>query len=322
MLALPASAQFVTAGANKSIESALGKGTHLVGEQLEIDGVPACIFYLSDDGHGLAFTFPAMSEKQIKDAIKKAEKAGDKPKDVQKKIDGVVAQNLLDNGFVIDREKAKNGGWLKKKKKKEVMDDLIDRLSSNGLENHKAILEYAEEKGYDLESVFPAQAYCQKLGENWFIPGSDELIKLSQFLFGVYGEGEAFTMTDVGTRWADILNNPQLIQATGASAIAMADPTKISTVPAHFYTFQTLTSQWLAKSAFNKYFSILSSDALSSETGFLALICKNNPALVKNNFFTMKTTTVREQFFEVMITGGWQGEENVLESMILPVYAF
>lgn len=322
MLAFSASAQFVTAGANKSIESALGKGTHLVGEQLEIDGVPACIFYLSEDGHGLAFTFPAMSEKQIKEAIKKAEKAGDKPQDVQKKIKGVVAQNLLDNGFVIDREKAQKGGWLKKKKKKEVMDGLIDRLGSNGLENHKAILEYAEEKGYDLESVFPAQAYCRKLGENWFIPGSEELIKLSQFLFGVYGEGEAFTMTDAGTRWADILNNPQLIQATGASATAMADPAKISTVPAHFYTFQTLTSQWLAKSTINNYFSILSSDALSSETGFLALICIVNPAVVKGNPLLLTQKVVKEQSYEMKITGGWKGEENVLESMILPVYAF
>jgi len=322
MLALSAAAQFVTAGANKTTESALGKGTHVVGEQLEINGVPACIFYLSEDGHGLAFTFPAMTEKQITEAIKTAGKAGNKPQDVTKKIEGVVAQNLLDNGLDIDREKTKKGGWLSKKKKKEVMGDLIDRLGDKGLDNQKAILEYAEEKGYDLESVFPAQTYCRKLGENWFIPANDELEKLSLFLFGVFGEGEAFTLTDVTTRMAEIQNNPQLIQAMGANATAMADPTGISTVPAYFYTLQTLSMQWIAKSSSKKNFSILSSKALDPEIGFMAMICKDNPAIVKNSLFSFKPKTVKNQYYETKINGGWQGEENVLDSMILPVYAF
>lgn len=146
-----------------------------LGEYIELDGVPAFIFYLNEEeNHGLAMSIPGYERKDLK------------------KID-----KLVDKGY-MSAEQAEvfynnpiglfNNQGVGVKKSKEIFEGLIGKLSGNGKENQEQIVKYCEENNLSLQEVFPMQYWAQSLGEGWYIPGDNELTAFAKFYFGGLGK--------------------------------------------------------------------------------------------------------------------------------------
>ena len=97
-----------------------------LGDYIEIDSVPAFIFYIDNTGkHGLAMSMPAVYS------------------DMLKKIDKYVKKGLIDKrqaelskkGNVIDIKNYEESGMLKPKNKQKLFENLIPKLTEKGEEN-------------------------------------------------------------------------------------------------------------------------------------------------------------------------------------------
>ncbi|MBQ2950411.1 MAG: hypothetical protein IJE12_05120 [Prevotella sp.] len=153
---------------------------HKVGDYIEINGVPAFIFYVDDSQeHGLAMSLPAMDNKEIGKLIKKKLLSEEQAK--------VYKTNVL------DFDNYKKAGLDKKDAKKSIFTELIPLLGDDGEKNATAIKKYCSEKGYSMQTYFPWEHWAEQLGDGWFIPGDKELALFAQFYTG--GLGGDYTIT-------------------------------------------------------------------------------------------------------------------------------
>ena len=322
---LPAKAQFTTA------DNTTAKYT--VGQTVEFNGVPATVFYVDDMGHGLAFTFPAYTEKEIAELIKDGDKADQwlakHPNDMasvnyalntMKSTQALAPRMAKEKGWIVDREGHKKAGFVSKNKKTKIYGDLANVTDENGSSNHAAIMEYATKEGLDIEKAFPAQAYCRKLGEGWFIPGTDELEKLSKYLWGHFGETDTFSDEDfqshminrmTGTSY-DVSGMVQTVQPEGAAQFAEQMAAAMKIMAGQYALFTPNPKK--------DCISILSSNAQAGNgkdapSCFQAMILKTEPKKIKFG-------KVKPASYYSIINAGYAGEENVLASKIVPVYRF
>lgn len=149
-----------------------------LGDYIEIDGVPAFVFYLDQTKeHGLAMSIPAFYEKG------------------GKKTDKLVKKGLMTNEqatiFKNNPLGQFNGQGIGGKKSKDVFVGIVDRLSDNGKTNQQQIIAYCKEKSISLKDIFPLQYWATNLGEGWFIPGDQELTYFADFYFGGLGKNNS-----------------------------------------------------------------------------------------------------------------------------------
>ena len=133
-----------------------------LGDYIEIDSVPAFIFYIDNTGkHGLAMSMPAVYS------------------DMLKKIDKYVKKGLIDKrqaelskkGNVIDIKNYEESGMLKPKNKQKLFENLIPKLTEKGEENAAIIEAYCKEQNILMQEHFPWEYWASQLGQGWFIPG-------------------------------------------------------------------------------------------------------------------------------------------------------
>ena len=149
-----------------------------LGDYVEIDGVPAFVFYLDQTGeHGLAMSIPAFEAKGMK------------------KADKLVKKELMTNEqaaiFKNNPLRQFNSQGIGGKKSKDVFVDLIDRLTDKGKTNQEQIIAYCNENNISLNDIFPLQYWAKNLGEGWFIPGDQELTYFADFYFGGLGKNNS-----------------------------------------------------------------------------------------------------------------------------------
>lgn len=147
-----------------------------LGDYIEINSVPAFVFYLDQSGeHGLAMSAPALSPKQLKKADKYIQR-------------GVLTKELADrlifNNGTLDLENYKKADMLKRKSKEALFTDLISHLSGDGKQNAIAINEYCKNRNLSLKDNFPWEYWAQQLGDSWYIPGDNELTMFAEFYAG------------------------------------------------------------------------------------------------------------------------------------------
>lgn len=149
-----------------------------LGDYIEIDGVPAFVFYLDSSGeHGLIMSIPAFDAK----GAKKADKL------VKKGIMTNEQANIFKNNPIGEINNQGIGG----KKSKDLFVGMIGRLTDKGKNNQEQILAYCEENGLSLQEKFPMQYWAKNLGSGWFIPGDYELTLFAGFYFGGLGKNHS-----------------------------------------------------------------------------------------------------------------------------------
>ena len=146
-----------------------------MGDYMEIDGVPAFVFYIDSSGeHGLVMSIPAFDTK----GAKKADKL------VKKGLFTTEQANVLKNNPIGEVNKQGAGG----KKSQDLFVGLVGRLTDSGKINQEQIYAYCEENSISLQEKFPMQYWAKNLGNEWFIPGDQELISFADFYFGGLGK--------------------------------------------------------------------------------------------------------------------------------------
>lgn len=71
---------------------------------------------------------------------------------------------------------------------KQQLTDLAPINTGSGYENTANVLEYCRQNNHDAELYFPEYAYAKSLGDDWFIPGNDELELIAKAFSNGLGE--------------------------------------------------------------------------------------------------------------------------------------
>lgn len=152
------------------------EGQYLLGDYIEIGGVPSCVVYVDETGkHGIAMSFPFFKKKKFLNKAISDFKGSLSPDLI----------NLYTNNIV------KTTSY----NKKQIYVDLNDKLGDDGEENTKILEQYCIEKGLPLQKTFP-MIYCVKqLGDGWYVPGREEIEYFAKFYAG--GLGRHFGMNGV-----------------------------------------------------------------------------------------------------------------------------
>lgn len=155
------------------------KGQKL-GDYMEIDGVPGFVFYLDETGeHGLVMSFYATTEKQMEKLQKKVDKSS------KKTGFSIPSTILYDTKLMIEKPEKD----ISFKEKKKVYEKLQKTLTDDGEDNAIAILEYCKNENLSLKDYFPGHYWASQLGEGWFVPGENEIMKFAGFITGGIGKG-------------------------------------------------------------------------------------------------------------------------------------
>ena len=175
-----------------------------LGDYIEIDSVPAFIFYIDNTGkHGLAMSMPAVYS------------------DMLKKIDKYVKKGLIDKrqaelskkGNVIDIKNYEESGMLKPKNKQKLFENLIPKLTEKGEENAAIIEAYCKEQNILMQEHFPWEYWASQLGQGWFIPGDYELTLFAQFYSGGIGKDYHMGISFLTKRGKELSNNTRVQDA-------------------------------------------------------------------------------------------------------------
>lgn len=146
-----------------------------LGDYIEINGVPAFVFYLDQSKeHGLAMSIPALDAKGVKEVDKM----------VKKGLLSAEQGNILKNNLIGEY----NSQGIAGKKSKDLFENLMGKLTDSGKSNQEQISAYCSEHGIQLAEVFPLQSWAKSLGEGWYIPGDQELIWFTEFYCGGLGK--------------------------------------------------------------------------------------------------------------------------------------
>lgn len=71
---------------------------------------------------------------------------------------------------------------------KQNFKDLAATNTGSGYENTTNVIDYCRANNIDAELYFPEYVYARSLGDNWFIPGNDELELIAKSVLGGVGE--------------------------------------------------------------------------------------------------------------------------------------
>lgn len=130
-----------------------------VGDPYEKDGVKAVVIHVNEDGsHGLIWKLDKVLTKAERKNAKKAR------------------QNL--------REQIKK----MRPQREAVMLAVCDRLTGSGKHNFEVIKNYFLENNLNMAEIFPEFEVVTDLGEDWFVPGDEELLYFSEL--AANGEGK------------------------------------------------------------------------------------------------------------------------------------
>lgn len=264
-----------------------------------INGVPACVFYVDENGHGLAFSSPAQTEQQLQKWAKNADK--DKTMFLMQqyaKMQGKRARIYLDKGAYINWDKYKAAE--KDKSVTKHWDAVSKRLGSDGEKNQNVIATYCDDHSVDMETYFPAQYFASKLGEGWFIPSDDELEKLSLFFYGHYGENDKCNIKDF-----DLTKDPNSVIRLNVKKVDKNDD--LSNVPVSKWVVYDVKDE-LNKHLLPQHKGIVSSRMRSGETGFQAL-------------HPWETEGMKRLAY-IHINDGIKGKNTLTYNFIVPVYRF
>lgn len=97
----------------------------------------------------------------------------------------MVYKNALD---FVERQEYRFIDYSERKLKvmKNNFEELAKINTGSGEENTTNIFEYCQKNGINVDLYFPEYVYAKSLGDNWFIPGNDELELVAKaFLDGV-----------------------------------------------------------------------------------------------------------------------------------------
>lgn len=153
------------------------KGQKL-GDYMEIDGVPGFVFYLDETGeHGLVMSFYATTEKQMEKLKKSVLKSS-------KKMGVSIPSTVYSTKLIIEKPEKE----ISFKDKKKIYEKLQKTLSDAGEDNAIAISEYCQNENLSLKDYFPGHYWASQLGEGWFVPGENEIMKFAGFITGGIGK--------------------------------------------------------------------------------------------------------------------------------------
>lgn len=172
-----------------------------LGDYIEIDGVPAFIFYIDDTGsHGLAMSMPGV----YTDMLDKLDKYVKK---------GLIDENqveLCKTGYTIDIKSYEKSGKLKSKNKQKLFEKLVPKLTDKGEENAVVIGDYCKEQNISMEENFPWEYWASQLGKGWFIPGEYELTLFAEFYSGGIGKDYSMGISFISKRGNEISNDSRV----------------------------------------------------------------------------------------------------------------
>ena len=175
-----------------------------LGDYIEIDGIPAFIFYIDNTGeHGLAMSMPAVYTDML-DKLDKYVKKGH--------IDEAQAE-LGKKGYTIDIKGYEKSGRLKRKNKQQLFEELILKLTEKGEENAVIIEDYCKEQNLSMKENFPWEYWASQLGRGWFIPGDYELNLFAQFYSGGVGEDYSMGLPFISKKRGKEISNDSRVQA-------------------------------------------------------------------------------------------------------------
>lgn len=212
-----------------------------LGDYMEIDGVPGFVFYVDETGeHGLVMSFPGISkktqEKVQKKMLKSKEKLSKSKKSQSKALEYMKEMGLSDEVQEAAKKQLEEGTpqeaqdavlaisaasklnmpvptkEISSEEKKKVYEALISSLSADGEQNAMVISDYCNEKGISMLDYFPSQYWASQLGEGWFIPGENELIRFAEFYTG--GIGKDYKMSGIGAfkKQSKVVSNDAMVQ--------------------------------------------------------------------------------------------------------------
>lgn len=176
---------------------------HQLGDYVEKDGVPSIVVYVDQTGeHGLLMSMsPSIvyaTKKGVPDMTKKNDK---KRKNMvsmfKKRYKFYHATRVKDKGpealahvnemYDVQMEMIEKylnfqpiiytyaGQNLSLKKTNTFYENIKSSMAGSGKDNTKMIIDYCEENNYAPEDYCPIFYWATQLGQDWFIPGNDEL---------------------------------------------------------------------------------------------------------------------------------------------------
>lgn len=89
---------------------------------------------------------------------------------------------------------------FKEKLFNQYLSDLAASNTEYGESNTKAIIEYCQENGIDMQLYFPEVNYAMTLGEGWFVPGNYELELISTYYADSIGENYKQKTTEINEK--------------------------------------------------------------------------------------------------------------------------
>lgn len=199
-------------------------------------GVPAIVAYVDESGeHGLIMAPLNFSKKGLKGLnnsdlfIKKQYQqivndlySSDKMKQITAEMQAKMLKlnidslkNIIDEqGDLYGETYRKTMAWLEQQnlstdsKRKGFKENLFNQYLSDlaagnteyGESNTKAIVEYCQDNGIDMQLYFPEVNYALILGEGWFVPGNYELELISTYYTDSIGENHKFKTIDLNEK--------------------------------------------------------------------------------------------------------------------------
>lgn len=179
-----------------------------LGDYIDIDGVPAFIFYLDQSGeHGLAMSIPKVPS--MKKMGKKA---------IRRSLDALVMQGIMtsEQAEIFANEEGISVITSKKNKEmKPLYEELVANMSDYGKNNMEQVCKLCEEKGLSLQEYFPAFWAAKKKGEGWYIPGDKELELFAVFFCGGLGKANGLGATKWIKRAGVLSDNALVVTGLG-----------------------------------------------------------------------------------------------------------
>lgn len=152
-----------------AIVSIAANAQYSVGDLIEKDEVKAIVIQVDETGeHGLmmSLTGPLMMQRIYDETLAAA---GEKPSDEK------AAKKFLSNVHKASNKKWNTyikAHWAKVAPHYAA---LVNEMDGDGRHNAEVIKKYCSDNNLSLEEYFPAQHWASTLGEDWFIPGDNEL---------------------------------------------------------------------------------------------------------------------------------------------------
>ncbi|MBQ6776932.1 MAG: hypothetical protein IJP52_01270 [Paludibacteraceae bacterium] len=181
--------------------------TYKVGDIMVKDNIPCLVVYVDSTGqHGLIMTPPALREQDFdgwkkrtlslledqkvfaqRYAKRQAHKRKSRFRGSQEQIDSICD---LTRRVVTAMEKMPRLPYhpeIRERQMQEREEAIVSRCGGQGIANREQISQYCAENGILMALYFPEIYWASLLGNDWFIPGTEETTLILGSLYGGVG---------------------------------------------------------------------------------------------------------------------------------------